>query len=143
MTDLGRAGVYAAAWVPATVLAAVAEDFAIGAVNATGARNLSGPLSLALDVVPALLIALALYIPVAFFLHRGGIEGGVRAHLVRGSVLYGLAIILGLLLIAGSRNADFGLFAQLLLWPAVTGSAGILADLLVGGLATPIGARAA
>ncbi|SRR6266513_2407494 len=143
MTDLGRAGVYAAAWVPATVLAFVAEDLAIRAANATGVRNLSGPLSLVLDVVPALLIALAFYMPVAFFLHRGGIEGGVRAHLVRGSILYGLVIILGVLLIAASRSSDFGLVAQLLLWPAVTAIAGILADLLVWGLAMPIGARAA
>lgn len=143
MTDLGRAGVYAAAWPPATVLAFVAEDLAIGAANGMGVRNLSWSIGLALNVMPALVAALALYVPVAFRLHRGGTRNGWSGHLVRGSILYGLVVLLGLWMIVSSPSSDFWMVFQLMLWPAVAAIAGALADLLVWGLRAPIGARPA
>ena len=55
MTDLGRAGVYAAAWIPATVLAVIAEGLATATFNATpAARSSSSAVGWALNVIPAL-----------------------------------------------------------------------------------------
>ena len=144
MTDLGRAGMYAAAWIPATVLAVAAESLAIAAFNATPvARSSSSAVTWALNLIPALLASLVVLLPVAYHLHRDGGVGSVAGHLVRGSILYILVFLLTLLLVASARNPDFGLFMQLLLWPAVAAFAGILADLLVWGFAGPSAARAA
>ena len=144
MTDLGRAGVYAAAWVPATVVATLAEGLAITALNATSAaKSSSTALTFAINVIPAFLTALVVFLPVAYYLHRGGGSGSVSAHLMRASILYGLVAVLAWLLVTSWRNPDFGLFAQLLLWPAVAAVAGVIADLLVWGLAGPSAARAA
>src|SRR6185503_19518636 len=106
MTDLGRAGVYAAAWIPATVLAVIAESLAIAAFNATpAARSSSSAVDWALNVIPALVAALVVFLPVAY-LARGGGLGPASGHLVRGSFLYGLVVLLALLLVISSRNPD-------------------------------------
>ena len=142
MTDFGRAGIYAAAWVPATALAIAAEGLAIEWVNSIS-RSSSWAVDLSVNLLPALLAAFLVFLPVAYYLHRNGSPASISAHLLRGSILYVLVVILALVVITSWRNPDFWLFGQLLIWPGVAAIAGLAADLLVWGLPSTSLARAA
>ena len=100
-----------------------------------------------LNLAPSSLVGFGGYALIARR-HRAIATRSVRGHLVRASVLYMLAIGLGILLMRGQRYADFWMVAQLMLWPWIVALAGIVADVVIHAgpawrdhSATPVGVR--
>ena len=130
LTDGRIAAIYAAAFVVVTVAAVAVSAWVMDLTHRGGQGSPSGIEGWTANVVPSLVMGLAAYTGLARALVPAGKAGSRRGHLRRTVVLYGVAVLFGVLILHDGGNPDFWRFGQLVLWPWVTALGAIGGDAL-------------
>jgi hypothetical protein len=95
-------------------------------------RRVPDAVGWAANVVPSFVVGALSYALLAQWLARAGtLRATVRGHVGRALPLYGCAALGAVWLARGWQTPDFGLWAQLVLWPTVAAVGGLTADAVI------------
>lgn len=125
-----RVGViYSVMFLPTLIGAVALELLVLSLANAIGpgARWFYWPL----NTLPALGAGLILYLPLARRIGRQSAQGRFpRRHFYRAGPLYLIATLLVAHIALGTRDANYWLFGQIVLWPCLAAVGALVADAL-------------
>lgn len=131
MTKTGAIFAYFVGLVLTVVLCVVVSSAAIELFNSLPGTKFSPPWTgVVINTVPAFVTGFAVFFLLVRWLFTPRLRRPILTHFVRASPLYVVAGLLLAIILKSWRSPDFGLVAQLFVWPLVALVGGALGDVV-------------